>query len=137
MERPSCFPTWRRRRLCLRRRTFRNSQVAQPCHTKSPGDGFGLVSWAGALVEQDGLSLDCRAFHGAALIKDFNPLHNGPGVADPGQFDDIVGMDRTGALGAGQDEVRKALVELRDKLVVLHKALIDSERVEYESSFGT
>ena len=32
---------------------------------------------------------------------------------------------------------RDALGELRDKLLVLHKALIDSERIEYESSFGT
>ena len=35
------------------------------------------------------------------------------------------------------DEVRQSLTELREKLLVLHKALIDSERVEYESSFGT
>lgn len=35
------------------------------------------------------------------------------------------------------EPMREALKAIRDKLVVLHKALIDSERVEYESSFGT
>jgi hypothetical protein len=38
------------------------------------------------------------------------------------------------------EERKKILAELsrlREKLVVLHKALIDSERVEYEASFGT
>jgi hypothetical protein len=35
------------------------------------------------------------------------------------------------------EKLRRALGELREKLLVLHKALIDSERVEYESSFGT
>ena len=34
-------------------------------------------------------------------------------------------------------ETRAALGALREKLLVLHKALIDSERIEYESSFGT
>jgi hypothetical protein len=38
---------------------------------------------------------------------------------------------------AGEQELRRDLTALRDKLLVLHKALIDSERVEYESSFGT
>lgn len=35
------------------------------------------------------------------------------------------------------EQVKRDLNELREKLVVLHKALIDSERREYESSFGT
>jgi len=35
------------------------------------------------------------------------------------------------------EAVRDQLSSLRDALVVLHKALIDSERVQYESSFGT
>jgi hypothetical protein len=34
-------------------------------------------------------------------------------------------------------QLKRDLNELRDQLLVLHKALIDSERVEYESSFGT
>ena len=38
---------------------------------------------------------------------------------------------------AGDVEFREALGALREKLYALHKALIDSERVEYESSFGT
>ena len=36
----------------------------------------------------------------------------------------------------GQAELKRQLDELRSKLLVLHKALIDSERVEYEKSFG-
>jgi hypothetical protein len=35
------------------------------------------------------------------------------------------------------EKLRQSLSELRERLLVLHKALIDSERVEYESSFGT
>ena len=35
------------------------------------------------------------------------------------------------------EKFRQMLGPLRDRLVVLHKALIDSERIEYESSFGT
>jgi len=35
------------------------------------------------------------------------------------------------------EQLKRDLNALREKLVVLHKALIDSERVEYESSFGT
>ena len=35
------------------------------------------------------------------------------------------------------EEFRRPLTELRETLVILHKALIDSERVEYERSFGT
>jgi len=34
------------------------------------------------------------------------------------------------------EALREDLQLLRNKLVVLHKALIDSERIEYESSFG-
>lgn len=33
--------------------------------------------------------------------------------------------------------LRVELTQLREKLLALHKAVIDSERVEYESSFGT
>ena len=36
-----------------------------------------------------------------------------------------------------QDSIKDQLNALRSKLIVLHKALIDSERVEYEKSFGT
>ncbi len=32
---------------------------------------------------------------------------------------------------------KEELAALRSRLLVLHKALIDSERVEYEKSFGT
>ena len=32
---------------------------------------------------------------------------------------------------------KEQLAALRSRLIVLHKALIDSERVEYEKSFGT
>lgn len=49
-------------------------------------------------------------------------------------------MDRTdepGSQGRASGELKNTLSELREKLVELHKALIDSERVEYESSFGT
>ena len=33
--------------------------------------------------------------------------------------------------------LKEQLSDLRSRLLVLHKALIDSERVEYEKSFGT
>jgi hypothetical protein len=46
-------------------------------------------------------------------------------------------MDAGGKSPENGAEFRRSLTELRDKLVILHKALIDSERVEYESSFGT
>lgn len=36
----------------------------------------------------------------------------------------------------GQAQLKQQLNALRSKLIVLHKALIDSERVEYEKSFG-
>ena len=36
-----------------------------------------------------------------------------------------------------QTSIKEQLNTLRSKLIVLHKALIDSERVEYEKSFGT
>ena len=36
----------------------------------------------------------------------------------------------------GQAMIKEQLNTLRSKLIVLHKALIDSERVEYEKSFG-
>src|SRR5688572_18907461 len=36
----------------------------------------------------------------------------------------------------GQAQIKEQLNALRSKLIVLHKALIDSERVEYEKSFG-
>jgi hypothetical protein len=39
--------------------------------------------------------------------------------------------------GLDQDSIKDQLNTLRSKLIVLHKALIDSERVEYEKSFGT
>src|SRR5687768_9839489 len=39
--------------------------------------------------------------------------------------------------GLDQDAIKDQLNTLRGKLIVLHKALIDSERVEYEKSFGT
>ncbi|MFN7138547.1 MAG: hypothetical protein ACK4UN_04330 [Limisphaerales bacterium] len=32
---------------------------------------------------------------------------------------------------------RQHLIQLRDRLLVLHKALIDSERIGYEQAFGT
>jgi hypothetical protein len=35
-----------------------------------------------------------------------------------------------------QETIKGQLNTLRSKLIVLHKALIDSERVEYEKSFG-
>ena len=35
-----------------------------------------------------------------------------------------------------QEAARKRLAELRERLVVLHKALIDSERIGYEEAFG-
>lgn len=35
------------------------------------------------------------------------------------------------------DNFRAELSTLRERLVTLHKALIDSERIEYEASFGT
>lgn len=38
--------------------------------------------------------------------------------------------------GASQADIKNQLNALRSKLLVLHKALIDSERVEYEKSFG-
>jgi hypothetical protein len=38
--------------------------------------------------------------------------------------------------GADQVSIKDRLNSLRTKLIVLHKALIDSERVEYEKSFG-
>src|SRR5687768_17540561 len=38
--------------------------------------------------------------------------------------------------GLDQDSIKSQLNALRGKLIVLHKALIDSERVEYEKSFG-
>jgi hypothetical protein len=40
--------------------------------------------------------------------------------------------------GGGSDQIliKDQLNSLRTKLIVLHKALIDSERVEYEKSFG-
>jgi hypothetical protein len=46
-------------------------------------------------------------------------------------------MERAEANPQEREKLRRDLTELREKLVVLHKALIDSERVEYESSFGT
>jgi hypothetical protein len=46
-------------------------------------------------------------------------------------------MDRLDRSEDNGDERRQLLTELRDKLLVLHKALIDSERIEYENSFGT
>jgi hypothetical protein len=39
--------------------------------------------------------------------------------------------------GLNQVLIKDQLNALRTKLIVLHKALIDSERVEYEKSFGT
>ena len=39
--------------------------------------------------------------------------------------------------GSNQVELKEQLNTLRSGLIVLHKALIDSERVEYERSFGT
>jgi hypothetical protein len=39
--------------------------------------------------------------------------------------------------GLDQSLIKDQLNTLRSKLIVLHKALIDSERVEYEKSFGT
>jgi hypothetical protein len=39
--------------------------------------------------------------------------------------------------GLNQGAVKEELNALRSRLLVLHKALIDSERVEYEKSFGT
>ena len=35
-----------------------------------------------------------------------------------------------------QATIKDQLNSLRSKMIVLHKALIDSERVEYEKSFG-
>jgi hypothetical protein len=46
-------------------------------------------------------------------------------------------MERTEANTQEHETLRRSLADLRERLVVLHKALIDSERVEYESSFGT
>ncbi len=46
-------------------------------------------------------------------------------------------MERAEANQLEHEQLKRDLNELREKLVVLHKALIDSERVEYESSFGT
>src|SRR5262245_55219536 len=46
-------------------------------------------------------------------------------------------MERAEANEQEHQELKRTLNELREKLVVLHKALIDSERIEYESSFGT
>ena len=46
-------------------------------------------------------------------------------------------MERAAANKPEYEQSKRDLNELREKLVVLHKALIDSERVEYESSFGT
>lgn len=37
---------------------------------------------------------------------------------------------------SSQETIKDQLNTLRSKLIVLHKALIDSERVEYEKSFG-
>src|SRR5690242_13165411 len=37
---------------------------------------------------------------------------------------------------SSQEMIKGQLNALRSKLIVLHKALIDSERVEYEKSFG-
>lgn len=34
-------------------------------------------------------------------------------------------------------QFRQGLTRLRDSLLVLHKALIDSERIQYEQAFGT
>jgi hypothetical protein len=39
--------------------------------------------------------------------------------------------------GTDQSQSKHQLATLRSRLLVLHKALIDSERVEYEKSFGT
>ena len=39
--------------------------------------------------------------------------------------------------GSNQVQLKEQLNTLRSGLIVLHKALIDSERVEYERSFGT
>lgn len=39
--------------------------------------------------------------------------------------------------GTDQTLIKEQLNALRARLIVLHKALIDSERVEYEKSFGT
>jgi hypothetical protein len=46
-------------------------------------------------------------------------------------------MGKADEPGARESEFREALTALREKLLVLHKAVIDSERIEYESSFGT
>ncbi len=46
-------------------------------------------------------------------------------------------MENVEAIQIEYEQSKKDLHALREKLVVLHKALIDSERVEYESSFGT
>ena len=37
---------------------------------------------------------------------------------------------------SSQETIKDQLNTLRSKLIVLHKALIDSERIEYEKSFG-
>ena len=37
---------------------------------------------------------------------------------------------------ANQTTIKEQLNSLRSRMIVLHKALIDSERVEYEKSFG-
>src|SRR5690349_20267895 len=47
------------------------------------------------------------------------------------------GMTKANNQARPERELRKDLTTLRDKLLVLHKALIESERIEYESSFGT
>ncbi len=46
-------------------------------------------------------------------------------------------MDRVEDEQQKGEPQREMLTALRDKLVALHKSLIDSERVEYEASFGT
>ena len=43
---------------------------------------------------------------------------------------------RMNGRSTSQETIKEQLNTLRSKLIVLHKALIDSERVEYEKSFG-
>jgi hypothetical protein len=58
-------------------------------------------------------------------------------VADEGRFIESCGMERVEAKDPDYEQLKRNLKDLREKLLVLHKALIDSERLEYESSFGT
>jgi len=64
------------------------------------------------------------------------PDARGQQVADGGRFVESCDMERAAANKPEYEQSKRDLNELREKLVVLHKALIDSERVEYESSFG-